>query len=73
MVFPPPEFPMLLKISPTIAMGILIQLSHPSSGINATNIMISDTSPRMKPINFAIIGLRFMLPVLIMTRIAIAG
>ena len=49
MVLPLREFTMLLKMSPRVAIGILIQLSQPSSGIKATSIMIKEMIPQRVP------------------------
>ena len=49
MVLPLREFTMLLKMRPSVAMGMLTQLSQPSKGINATSIMIKEMIPQRVP------------------------
>ena len=48
-VLPLREFTILLKMRPSVAIGILIQLSQPSRGINATSIMIKEMIPQRVP------------------------
>ncbi len=54
MVLPLREFTMLLKMRPSVAIGILIQLSQPRSGMNATSMMIKEMIPQREPSIFMI-------------------
>jgi len=59
-IVPPFDFEITLKINPTIAKGMLIQFSQPSSGMNASSIPIAARIPRISPIIFIVLFFKLM-------------